>query len=114
MVKIAAFLMGLYGLLSLVGGIIGFTKGSTISLVAGGSAGLILLACAWFARQKPMIALPIGLLIAAGLLYMFGRPLLDSKVAESAYVRNLAMAIGGAVVVASSALALLGGGRSRS
>ena len=45
--SLPVLIIGLYGLLSLVGGIIGYAKAkSTASLIAGSVSGLVLLACA--------------------------------------------------------------------
>ena len=50
---IAAALTALYGVISIVGGYIGYTKGSNASLIAGGIAGVLLLVYAAGVFAKP-------------------------------------------------------------
>ena len=46
--QISAIVVGFYGFISLVGGVIGYAKAkSTASLIAGSVSGIVLLACAY-------------------------------------------------------------------
>lgn len=50
--------IGLYGLINIAGGIIGFaTANSIMSLIVGGLSGLFLVYLAWAAETKPAFAL---------------------------------------------------------
>jgi len=70
--KVAAILAGLYGVVSLTGGIIGYvTKDSIPSLAAGGGAGVLLILCAAGAFYKPLWALLGAAVIAMVLLGRF-------------------------------------------
>ena len=51
----------IFGLLTIVGGVIGYVKaGSTASIVAGGISGIVLIAAAFLLPRNP----PLGLVIA--------------------------------------------------
>lgn len=63
-----ALIVGLYGLLSLVGGAIGFVKARSLpSLIAGSLSGLVLLACAAGVQHGRREAAWAGLVIALAL-----------------------------------------------
>ncbi len=69
----------LYGILTIVGGLIGYLKsGSTVSLIAGGSSGvLILISAMAYLKQKPvgfygLVALSAVLLLFFGYRLMNG------------------------------------------
>ncbi len=102
--KAALGLTGAYGLIALVGGIIGFVKaGSVASLIAGGGSGIILIASAIIARQRPRGGLITALVVSLILIGRFIKSSIDHQgVAPVAAV----MILGGVAVVVSAALAL--------
>lgn len=72
MAKAAAVLAGLYGLVSITGGVIGFVKASSVpSLVAGGAAGVLLLVAAVVVFFKPSWGLVGAAVICLALLGRF-------------------------------------------
>lgn len=98
--KIAASATGVYGLIALTGGIIGFVKaGSLASLIAGGVSGLVLIAAALFIPRQPKRALIVALVVSIGLLGRFLPNVGKGGVA-------LVMALGGLLVLAACAIAL--------
>ena len=102
--KIAAGSAGLYGLVALTGGIIGFVKaGSLASLIAGGLSGLILLACAAFIPKSPRPALIVALVVSLGLV---GRFLPKVSGPQGLSTIALVMASGGLLVLVACAVAL--------
>lgn len=101
--KAAAGLSGLYGLVSLTGGIIGFVKANSLpSLLAGGGAGLLLLCCAFLTLRKPLAGLIGSAVIALALLGRFVPGVLKDEPSPVALV----MTSGGVLVLLSSGLAL--------
>ena len=67
----AAMVVAFYGVLTVVGGLIGYLKAkSTASLIAGSLAGLFLLACAYGLRQGNRLA-AVGSVVVA--LWLVGR-----------------------------------------
>jgi uncharacterized membrane protein (UPF0136 family) len=98
--KIAATAAGIYGSIALTGGVIGFVKaGSLASLIAGGIAGLLLIACAFFIPRQPKRALIAALVVSLGLLGRFLPNVGKGGVA-------LVMVLGGVLVLAACASAL--------
>lgn len=72
MAKAAAVLAGLYGLISITGGLIGFLRASSVpSLVAGGAAGVLLLAAAVVVFFRPTWGLIAAAVICLALLGRF-------------------------------------------
>jgi uncharacterized membrane protein (UPF0136 family) len=114
--KTAAVLAGLYGIVSLTGGIIGYVKADSIpSLAAGGGCGVLLILCAVAAFYKPLWALLAAAVISIALLGRFLpavlRHLNDSESAIT-WV-PVVMSIGGLLVLFSAAFAIVkpsGGG----
>jgi uncharacterized membrane protein (UPF0136 family) len=108
--KIAAGLSALYGLTSLTGGTIGYVKaGSLPSLLAGGGAGLLLLACAFLIFRKPAIGLFGAAVISIALVGRFVTSALNPSTEpgkETANTVALVMTIGGVLVLLSAGLAL--------
>jgi uncharacterized membrane protein (UPF0136 family) len=102
--KTAIGLTGAYGLIALIGGLIGYLKaGSMASLIAGGGSGVILIASAIIARQKLKGALITALVVSLILVARFTKVSLDQgALAPVAAV----MIAGGLAVVVSTALAL--------
>jgi uncharacterized membrane protein (UPF0136 family) len=108
--KLAASAAGLYGLIALSGGIIGFVKASSLaSLIAGGISGLILIACAVFIPRKPKGALIVALVVSLGLLGRFA-PKLSGPDGLNAIA--VVMALGGLIVAVACAVALKQGPRA--
>jgi uncharacterized membrane protein (UPF0136 family) len=102
--KAAIGLTAAYGLIALIGGLIGYVKaGSVASLVAGGGSGVILIVSAIVARQRPKGGLIAALLVSLILVVRFTKASIDQqKLAPVAMV----MIIGGLAVLISAALAL--------
>ena len=66
--SVATIVAGLYGVFSLVGGVIGYLKAKSLaSLVAGSVSGALLLACAYGMHQGSRAASTGALLIALAL-----------------------------------------------
>ena len=108
--KIAAGLFALYGVVSLVGGIIGYVATSSraegpsyASLIAGGVSGLLLLGCAAGTLKKPSPALWGGAVVSFALLAFFVWKLVS---ATEPPARAFAMAGGGLVTLAAAMVAL--------
>jgi uncharacterized membrane protein (UPF0136 family) len=63
-----------YGVISLVGGLIGYFKaGSRASLIAGGLSGLLLLAGALLAINRPLLGLTLASLVSLALVARFAK-----------------------------------------
>ena len=59
------WIIGVYGVFTLTGGVIGFLKaGSAASLLAGGTSGIVLLVCAYAAARGARAALLVSLAVA--------------------------------------------------
>lgn len=71
MVKIAITITFLYAAVSLVGGIVGFTKGSAVSLIAGGAAAVLLAVGAWFGQAGKTWGLVLALVVSIALIGRF-------------------------------------------
>ena len=92
-----------YGLVSLIGGIIGFvTKGSLVSMVAGGVSGAVLLFGAYLLPRKPKAALSTLLLISLTLTVRF--VLASTKAGPSSIA--VVMILGGSLVTLACGIAL--------
>jgi uncharacterized membrane protein (UPF0136 family) len=102
--KSAAAAAGLYGLVALIGGIIGFVSaGSVASLVAGGLSGLVLLASAVFVARGSRVALIVALVVSVALV---GRFASTFGGASGPSAIAIIMVLGGLIVLVASALAL--------
>lgn len=54
-----------FGVLTIVGGLVGYLKaGSSISLISGAIAGILLLTAAWLLPAHPAVALAIALIVS--------------------------------------------------
>jgi len=113
--KVAATIIALYGMLSMVGGIIGYVKAhSTASLVTGVPAGAILVLSAIGIFYAPRAALVAAIVVALLIGGFFGSKLvkaagdLSGFMASSAGPRTLAMTAGALIVITMSAIALAG------
>jgi uncharacterized membrane protein (UPF0136 family) len=111
---IAVAIMALYGLASIVGGILGYVgvSHSVISLVAGGIAGVLLLLCAAGVFYAPAVSLGGAIVIALLLLGRFLPRLVKERNQLGEFVSTpigavaVTMVIGGVLVIIFSALAL--------
>ena len=94
-----------YGVISLVGGLIGFFKaGSRASLIAGGVSGLLLIGSALLAMSRPLLGLTLASLVSLALVARFARSGASQKRRSPLAP---VMIGGGLVVVVTSILALL-------
>jgi uncharacterized membrane protein (UPF0136 family) len=101
---LAVVLTGVYGLVALIGGTIGYLKaGSLASLIAGGGSGVLLIVCALVARQKPKPGLIAAIVVS---VLLVGRFVSASAAAGAVAPVALTMILGGVAVIVSSALAL--------
>ena len=105
--------MVLYGVVSIVGGIIGYVRAdSVISLVAGGIAGVLLLLCAAGVFYSPVVSLGGGIIISVALLGQFLPKLIRHRDELGGFLSTpgglvaLVMVIGGLLVVVFCALGL--------
>jgi uncharacterized membrane protein (UPF0136 family) len=112
---IAAALTALYGVISIVGGYIGFTKGSNASLIAGGIAGVLLLLCAAGVFVKPGWSLGGALVISLALVGRFVGVLMQNRehigavLNEGKGITAYVMIVGGICVIAAAGLAIMAG-----
>src|SRR5438445_10534819 len=113
---IAAGLAGVYGVIALVGGCVGYArKGSTASLIAGVISGLLLLLCAAGVCFRPGPGLIGAMVIALALAGRFASVLaqnssrLPTWLSEGAGVTAYIMIVGGVLVLVAGGLALLAG-----
>ena len=78
--NLAAVLVALYGLFSLIGGVIGYRKAkSTVSLAAGSVSGLILLVSAYGMVKGSSVAWVVSLTVALVLGVRFFRTWLKNR-----------------------------------
>ena len=99
-----------YGVISLAGGLIGYLKaGSRASLIAGGLSGLLLIASALVALNRPLLGLTLASLISLALVARFAKAGAAKSGSSPKRKTPLApvMIGGGLVVVLASILALL-------
>ncbi len=102
-IALAAGLAATYGLVSIVGGVIGYvSKGSVASVVAGGISGAALIIAAVFMSRKPKPALTTALLLSIILVGRF----ISASTANGPSTVALVMIIGGAIVALAAGLAL--------
>lgn len=104
MLTIAIWAAAGYGILSLVGGVMGYVKAkSRASLIAGGLSGLILIAGAALATSQPVAGLAIAAVVSAALVARFAKSAMRKGPSPIAYV----MVGGGLAVLVTAAMALL-------
>jgi uncharacterized membrane protein (UPF0136 family) len=100
---IAIWVAAGYGVLSLVGGMMGYVKAnSRASLIAGGVSGLLLLGGAWLALSRPVPGLAIGAIVSAALVARFAKSAMGKRASSIAYV----MIGGGIAVLVTAGMAL--------
>jgi uncharacterized membrane protein (UPF0136 family) len=93
-----------YGVLALVGGIIGYVKAnSRASLIAGGVSGLLLIGSAALAASHPVAGLAIACVVSVALVARFARGALTKRGNPVGYV----MIGGGLAVLVTAGAALL-------
>jgi uncharacterized membrane protein (UPF0136 family) len=103
--RVAAGLAIAYGLVALIGGVIGFVKaGSLASLIAGGGSGVLLLVGAALVGKKPKVGLGIALVVSLLLIGRFASVAIKGGASPVALV----MIIGGVIVLVASGRALAG------
>jgi len=113
---VAIVVTGLYGLVSLVGGTIGYLKaGSMASLLAGGICGVLLLLCAAGITRWPTVSLAGAIVISLALAGRFGNVLVQHReslkdfLSEGSGITAMVMIIGGVLVLVVCGLALAHG-----
>ena len=111
--SVAAGLMAIYGLVALVGGVIGFLKvDSLASLLAGGGSGLVLLASAALTLRRPTLGLLVGGAVCLALLYRFAPGLIKAmnEGTQPLPMVPIIMTAGGIVVLLAVFIALVKSG----
>jgi len=72
MLELSRILLGTYGILLIVGGVMGKVKtGSTVSAIAGTASGIAALIAFWVSRTDPAQGLLIGLMVSLLLTGIF-------------------------------------------
>lgn len=103
MIDLAKIYYFIFGVLTIAGGVIGFTKGSQVSLVAGGISGVLLLLAGYLTGSARVQAgLILGLVVSLALTANFVRGLMAGKTMPA-----LPMVVLGTIGVIVSAAALL-------
>lgn len=70
----------IFGVLTIVGGVIGFVKaGSKASLIAGGISGVLLLVAGWLVTGNPTAGMVLGLIVSILLAGRFVPAFLKTK-----------------------------------
>ena len=102
MLQIAQVVLGVYGMLLIVGGVMGMVKaGSLVSMIAGGIAGVIALVGLWISLSDPATGLLIGALLALLLTGMFiNRFMATRKLMPAGMVLILSLAVGILMLIA--------------
>lgn len=100
---IAVGIVAGYGVLSLVGGAMGYVKAkSRASLIAGGVSGLVLLGSAALATTHPVAGFALASVVSIALVARFAKSVATKRVNPVAMV----MIGGGVAVLVSAGLAL--------
>jgi uncharacterized membrane protein (UPF0136 family) len=94
--KMASVAATALGLLSLVGGTIGFVNaGSKASLIAGGISGLLLIASAALMPRKLVVGLVLAEVVSVALLVKFGRAAIQEGTPVSLIMTVVAILVSG-------------------
>jgi uncharacterized membrane protein (UPF0136 family) len=111
--KVAAGWMVFYGIISLVGGYLGYAnKGSVASLVAGSAIGVLIILCAAGVFYRPTWGLAGAIVIAIAVLGRFGRSFFQNVGVLGEFVQTtigiitVLMVVGALLVIILSALCL--------
>lgn len=108
--KTAGFLAGIYGVVAIIGGTIGYINaGSVASIIAGGVSGVLLVLCAWATLYfKPLWGLLGAAVISIALLgrFMPGVVRYLSGAASEIHPVSIVMSVGGLIVLLASVIAL--------
>ena len=106
MLQVAQVVLGLYGMVLIVGGVMGMVRsGSMISMYAGGICGVISLYGLWTSLSDPATGLLIGGMLALLLTGMFiNRFMATRKVMPAGVVLILSLAVGILMMVARQQL----------
>jgi uncharacterized membrane protein (UPF0136 family) len=100
-VKSSSIAAGALGVISIVGGTLGFVNaGSKASLIAGGISGVLLLVSAVLMPKKTTAGAVLAIVVSLALLAKFGRTAL-----QQATVLSIVMSVGALAVVVLSARA---------
>jgi uncharacterized membrane protein (UPF0136 family) len=103
----ALVLAALYGLTSLIGGIIGYvSKGSVPSIVAGSISGVLLLLCAAAMSWYPIASLVGALIVSLALTGRFA-PKAFGLTEKTAGTVDYVMTAGGIAVIVAAVIALI-------
>ncbi len=100
----AAWVVGIYGLVSVVGGLVGYVKAkSRASLIAGSIAGLLLFSCAYGISLGSSVGATGSLLVA----FLLGGRFLGTWRRTHRLMPDLMMVVLGGLTLATVSLALL-------
>jgi uncharacterized membrane protein (UPF0136 family) len=92
-----------YGVLSLMGGVMGYVKAkSRASLIAGGASGVVLIGSAALAATHPVLGFALASVVSLALVGRFARSAMGKRASTVAYV----MIGGGVAVLVTAGLAL--------
>ena len=79
MISFAKFYYLIFGLLTIVGGYMGFRAGHSASLIAGGISGALLLVASFLIPGKLQVAFVIGLIVSVALAGKFLPAFIEKK-----------------------------------
>ena len=102
--ELAAIVVGVYGVICFIGGIIGYAKAkSAASLIAGSVSGIVLLACAYGLAHGSRAAMTVSAVTALAL----GGRFLGVWIRKRRVMPDLVMVIGAIVVLVAVSLSVL-------
>ncbi|MCZ6635350.1 MAG: TMEM14 family protein [bacterium] len=96
MIQTAQVVLGIYGMLLIVGGVMGMVKaGSLVSMIAGGISGVVALVGLWISLSDPATGFLVGALLALLLTGMFvNRFMATRKFMPAGMVLIMSLAVG--------------------